>query len=88
MLITPPTPADDPPPTPYAPLPGPERHRGHLRMAERFLAEHADHLRHVHGVGWFRWDGARWAPDEQRADIEAAVTTVKTALADLNRLTG
>ncbi|MEU3277291.1 DNA primase family protein [Streptomyces antibioticus] len=87
MLTTPPPPAA-PHAAPYAPLPGPERHRGHLRMAERFLAEHADHLRHVHGVGWFRWDGARWAADEQRTDIEAAVTTVKTALADIGRLDG
>ncbi|QRX90847.1 DNA primase family protein [Streptomyces noursei] len=88
MLTTPPPAAAPPATAPYAPPPGPERHRGHLRMAERFLAEHADHLRHVHDVVWHRWDGARWAADEQRADIEAAVTTVKTALADLDRLSG
>ncbi len=86
ILATSPQPADAA--APYVPLPGPERHRGHLRMAERFVVEHTDHLRHVHDVGWFRWDGARWAADEQRADIEAAVTTIKTALADLDRLNG
>ncbi|MFI6471499.1 phage/plasmid primase, P4 family [Streptomyces sp. NPDC050516] len=66
----------------------PERHRGHLRMAERFVTEHAGNLRHVHGIGWFQWDGARWAADEQRADIEAAVATVKTALDSLDHLDG
>ncbi|MGW6879269.1 hypothetical protein ACWGEU_03230 [Streptomyces goshikiensis] len=65
-----------------------ERHRGHLRMAERFVAEHTDHLRHVHGIGWHYWDGARWSVDEQRADVEAAVATVKTALGELERLDG
>lgn len=64
------------------------RHRGHLRMAERFVAEHTDGLRHVHGIGWHRWDGARWAADDQRADIEAAVATVKAALRELGRLEG
>ncbi|MDH2393351.1 phage/plasmid primase, P4 family [Streptomyces sp. HNM0663] len=77
-----------PEPAPPAPLPVPERHRGHLRMAERFVAEHTDHLRHVHGIGWHQWDGARWAVDEQRADVQAAVTTIKTALGELDRLDG
>lgn len=69
-------------------MPVPERHRGHLRIAKRFVAEHADRLRHVHGIGWFRWDGARWAVDEKRADVEAAVATVKAALGELDRLDG
>ncbi|MDX2703176.1 phage/plasmid primase, P4 family [Streptomyces sp. PA03-6a] len=64
------------------------RHRGHLRMAERFVAEHEGSLRHVHGIGWHRWDGARWGADDQRADIEAAVDTVKTALRELGKLDG
>jgi putative DNA primase/helicase len=62
-----------------APLPG-VRHRGQLRMAERFLAEHGNGLRHVHGIGWHVWDGTRWREDEERADLDAAVETVKTAL--------
>lgn len=86
-MLTGPAPYDVPPwPEPRAPVP--ERHRGHLRMAERFVTEHADHLRHVHGIGWHCWDGARWAADEQRADIEAAVATVKSALGELDRLDG
>lgn len=70
-----------------APLAG-DRHRGHLRMAERFVAEHSDGMRHVHGIGWHRWDGARWEADDLRADIEAAVATVKAALRELGRLDG
>ncbi|MFD7064392.1 phage/plasmid primase, P4 family [Streptomyces sp. NPDC059906] len=65
-----------------------EMHRGHLRMAERFIHEHADAIRHVHGIGWHKWDSSRWQPDDQRADIEAAVTTVKNALRELDRLDG
>ncbi|MEV8036723.1 phage/plasmid primase, P4 family [Streptomyces sp. NPDC086182] len=70
-----------------APL-APDRHRGHLRMAERFVDEHSGLLRHVHGIGWHQWDNARWAADDQRADIEAAVLTVKAALRELARLEG
>ncbi|WP_405994046.1 phage/plasmid primase, P4 family [Streptomyces sp. NBC_00986] len=69
------------------PLAG-NRHRGHLRMAERFVAEHSTGMRHVHGIGWHQWDGARWELDDRRADIEAAVETVKAALAELAGLTG
>ncbi|MFJ7207478.1 phage/plasmid primase, P4 family [Streptomyces sp. NPDC098789] len=59
-----------------------EQHRGHLRMAERFAEEHSDSLRHVHGIGWHYWTGARWYLDEQRVDIQAAVRTTKQALAE------
>ena len=64
----------------------PVKHRGQLRMAERFVQEHADHLRHVHRIGWHEWDGSRWKPDEKRADMQAAVETIKTALAELPAL--
>lgn len=66
--------------------PRPVQHRGQLRMAERFVTDHADTLRHVHGIGWHQWDGYRWLPDEQRNDLKAAVETLKTALRDLDRL--
>jgi putative DNA primase/helicase len=49
-------------------------------MAERFVAEHGKALRHVHGIGWHQWDGARWKADEERADIRAAVATTKNAI--------
>lgn len=65
-----------------------EVHRGQLRMAERFVIEHAEALRHVHGIGWHRWDGARWRADDERADIRAAITTTKKALLDVAQLEG
>ncbi|MFG2473532.1 phage/plasmid primase, P4 family [Streptomyces fagopyri] len=65
------------------PVPVSTTHRGQLRMAERFVAEHADALRFVHGISWHGWDGARWLADEERADMQAAVATVKAALASL-----
>lgn len=65
-------------------VPVPRRaHRGHLGMAERFVEQHADQLRHVHGIGWHHWDGARWKLDEERVDIEAAIATTKRALRDV-----
>ncbi|WP_143668807.1 DNA primase family protein [Streptomyces sp. b62] len=66
----------------------PVQHRGQLRMAERFLSEHGGVLRHVHGIGWHEWDGARWLADEKRVDISYAVDTVKNALRDLEDLSG
>ncbi|WP_175541178.1 DNA primase family protein [Streptomyces pini] len=57
-------------------------------MAERFLQEHGDGLRFVHGIGWHEWDGARWQEDEKRADMAAAVSTVKNALRELEDLDG
>ncbi|NUW33423.1 bifunctional DNA primase/polymerase [Nonomuraea sp. SMC257] len=72
-----------------APAAGPgTQHRGHLRMAERFVAEHAEQLRYVHGIGWHRWDGTRWAADDQRADLQAAVATTKNALSEAITLKG
>ncbi len=64
------------------------QHRGQLRMAERFLEEHGDKLRFVHGLGWHEWDDARWLLDEQRVDMAYAVKTVKTALHALEDMSG
>lgn len=68
--------------------PRPTQHRGQLRMAERFISEHSERLRYVHGLGWHEWDSARWLMDEKRIDIAAAVQTVKAALKELEELTG
>lgn len=57
-------------------------------MAERFLEEHKDRLRHVHGIGWHEWDGSRWLTDEKRVDLSYAVETVKNALRELENLSG
>lgn len=63
-------------------------HRGQLRMAKRFINDHADSLRHVHGLGWHQWTGGRWLQDEQRADIAAAVETVTRTLQELSTMSG
>lgn len=60
-----------------------ELHRGQMRVAERFVRMHAEHLRHVHGVGWHVWDGTRWRLDTSGAAVRAGVDTVKSAYADL-----
>lgn len=52
-------------------------------MAERFLEQHANALRFVHGIGWHHWDGARWKLDEERIDVEAAIATTKRALTEV-----
>lgn len=64
----------------------PEQHRGQLRLAERMVARSREELRHVHGVGWHVWDGARWARDLNGSATRAAVQTVKAAYADLPEL--
>jgi putative DNA primase/helicase len=57
-------------------------------MAERFLADHGESLRFVHGIGWHEWDGARWLMDEKRVDLDRAVDTIKNALRELEDLGG
>lgn len=63
-----------------------EQHRGQLRMAERLVVRHSGDLRHVHGIGWHVWDGARWAPDRNGRATRAVVETVKAAYEDLSGL--
>ncbi|MGQ4343701.1 DNA primase family protein [Streptomyces sp. SAS_275] len=61
-------------------------HGGHLGMAERFIEQHADYLRHVHGIGWHHWDGSRWKLDEERVDLAAAIATTKKTLQEVIRM--
>lgn len=71
------------------PGPGtPVEHRGQLRMAERFIEDHSDGLRHVHGLGWHHWHAGRWLLDEERKDLAAAVETVKRTLSALPDMDG
>lgn len=63
-----------------------EQHRGQLRMAERVVSTYREQLRHVHGVGWFLWDGNRWKRDQSGAVTRAVISTVKAAYADLSNL--
>jgi putative DNA primase/helicase len=57
-------------------------------MAERMVSEHGARLRHVHGIGWHTWEQNRWREDDERADLAAAVETVKNALRKLERMSG
>ena len=40
-----------------------ERHDGHLGMAIKMGEQFNGKLRYVNGIGWYRWDGRRWAED-------------------------
>jgi putative DNA primase/helicase len=35
---------------------------------------------HVHGIGWHRWDGQRWARDEKGYAGRAVRSVLRTAL--------
>lgn len=63
-----------------------EQHRGQLRIAERFAHQHADTLRFVHGLDWYRWDGSRWAEDKDGGAKRCAIDTVKQARSEASRL--
>lgn len=60
-----------------------EEHRGQLRMAERLAQRSAGRLLHAHGLGWYVWDGKRWAPDKNGTAVREAIDTVKAALRQL-----
>jgi putative DNA primase/helicase len=66
----------------------PVQHRGQVRMAERFIEDHSEALRYVHGLGWHLWESGRWMLDEERHDLAAAVETVKNTLRALSYLEG
>lgn len=38
-------------------------HRGQPRFAYLLAHYYGDRLMHVHGLGWYAWDGARWVED-------------------------
>ncbi|WP_255605765.1 DNA primase family protein [Mycolicibacterium xanthum] len=50
-------------------------------MAYRLAASHRDRLLHVHGIGWYHWDGTRWAVDEIGAAKRAVLDVLRAALA-------
>jgi len=59
-----------------------ENHHGQIRLAYRLAAAYADSLMHVHGFGWFVWDGNRWAEDVRGAAQRAVIDVIRHALAD------
>ncbi|PWF88028.1 hypothetical protein CIK52_01645 [Kocuria rosea] len=46
---------------------------GQTRLAHRLAARHTGRLLHVHGLGWLRWDGKRWAEDRGDKHAKRAV---------------
>lgn len=65
--------------TPPQPLPTAATELGH---ATRVMAAHPD-LRYANGLGWFRWDGVRWASGAE-ADLTAAVHAAAARYAALS----
>lgn len=49
-----------------------EIHHGQVKFAYRLAKKHTGELLHVHGIGWHRWDGSRYALD-QRGHAQRAV---------------
>lgn len=64
----------------------PIEHRGEMRFAERLAQRYTGRLLHVHGLGWYVWDGRRWKPDRDGAAQRAVIDTVKAAFSELSGL--
>ena len=60
-----------------------EAHRGQLRFAERFVRRYGGRFLHAHGIGWHRFDGARWAECLDGAERRAVVDLIKEAFTEL-----
>ena len=52
-------------------------HSGHLGMAYKLADQYQDRLLFVHGIGWHRWDGKRWAKDGNGAARRAVHHVIK-----------
>jgi putative DNA primase/helicase len=62
-------------------------HSAHLGMAHKLASQFKDKLLYVNKHGWFRWDGKRWAPDENgaaRRAVHAVIRRDRRLLARLN----
>ena len=57
-------------------------HRGQVRMAYRLAATFEHQLLHVSGLGWFAWDGTRWARDESGVAKRSVLQVLREALSD------
>ncbi|WP_087587880.1 phage/plasmid primase, P4 family [Prescottella equi] len=58
------------------------RTHGQLHIAERFAEEQAGRLLYVYGIGWYAWDGKRWAEDVRGRANRAVLRTLQKALSD------
>jgi len=56
-------------------------HRGQARVAYRLARAHGHRLMHVHGLGWYVWDGRRWVEDDRGEAKRAVLDVLRTALA-------
>jgi putative DNA primase/helicase len=52
-----------------------------VRIAYLLSALYEGELLHAHGIGWFWWDGMRWAPDDTGRARRAVLDVLKAALA-------
>lgn len=59
-----------------------EQHHGQVRMAYRFAAVYGSRFMYVKGIGWFVWDGKRWAEDEKDAAKTAVLDILRSALSE------
>jgi putative DNA primase/helicase len=59
-----------------------EQHRGQARMAYRLTQHYTGQLMHVHGLGWYRWDGQRWAQDDRGEAKRAVLDVLRQALTE------
>lgn len=57
------------------------QHSGQVRMAYLLAERYAGRLLHVHGLGWFYWDGTRWAFDDTGRARRAVLDVLRTSLA-------
>jgi putative DNA primase/helicase len=57
-------------------------HRGQARFAYRMADRYADKLLYVTGIGWHRWDGTRFVPDDRGAATRAVLADQRRALAE------
>lgn len=57
------------------------KHSGQVRMAYALAESYADRLLHVHGIGWFYWDGTRWSSDDTGRAQRAVLVVLKEQLA-------
>lgn len=63
-----------------------EEHRGQLRFAERFTTTFGGDFLHVFGIGWHKFDGARWAECLDGAECRAVLQLIKEAFGELGTL--
>ena len=52
-------------------------HRGQVRFAYRLAEQHGSRLMHVHGLGWYHWDGTRWSPDHRGHATNAVLAVLR-----------